>query len=168
MHEALYTVQMNENQRSWFYAEYERASKSDVVGVLLALFFGTFGIHHFYLHRNGLGVLYLVFSWTGIPAILGFIECFLMPSRVRQYNAIQAQHIASQILGYPVPFAAPSAPPYAAPAYAAPAYAAAPYAAAARTCSACGRALDPSAAFCTACGASTAPVPPRAELTANN
>ncbi len=75
----LYTAGMTEHQRAWFYAEYEQARRDEVVGVLLAVFLGNFGLHHFYLRRTGLGVLYLLFSWTGIPAILGFIEAFFMP-----------------------------------------------------------------------------------------
>jgi TM2 domain-containing membrane protein YozV len=94
----IYTANMNGQQRAWFYAEYERARKDEMVGFLLALFLGCFGAHHFYLRRNTAGVIYLLFFWTGITAILGLIECFFMPSRVRQYNAAQAMYIASQIL----------------------------------------------------------------------
>jgi hypothetical protein len=72
------------------------------VGILLALFLGGFGIHHFYLRRTGLGILYACFSWTPIPWILGFLECFFMPSRVREFNAIQAAGIAAS-LGLPMP-----------------------------------------------------------------
>ena len=97
----MYTANMTPQQQTWFYAEYERARKDEVVGVLFALFLGGFGVHHFYLRRNGLGVLYLLFFWTGITAILGFIECFFMPGRVRDYNAVQAAYIASHILGTP-------------------------------------------------------------------
>jgi TM2 domain-containing membrane protein YozV len=95
----IFTANMNDQQRAWFYAEYERARKDEVIGVLLALFLGCFGIHHFYLRRDGLGILYLLFFWTGITTILGFIECFFMPGRVRQYNAMQAMYISNQILG---------------------------------------------------------------------
>ena len=58
--------------------------------MLLAIFLGGLGIHHFYLRRNSPGCLYLLFSWTGIPDILGWIEAFFMPGRVRHYNALQA------------------------------------------------------------------------------
>jgi TM2 domain-containing membrane protein YozV len=85
-----------------FYQQYESVRRDEVVGILLALFLGTFGIHHFYLRRNGLGVLYCCFFWTGIPSLLGLIECFFMPGRVREYNAIQAAGIAAA-LGIPVP-----------------------------------------------------------------
>ncbi|MGH9588805.1 MAG: zinc-ribbon domain-containing protein, partial [Terracidiphilus sp.] len=37
-----------------------------------------------------------------IPWVLGFIECFFMPGRVREFNAIQAAAIAAS-LGIPMP-----------------------------------------------------------------
>ena len=90
------------NPQAIFYQHYESVRRDEVVGILLALFLGTFGIHHFYLRRTGLGILYCIFCWTGITAILGFIECFFMPGRVREFNAIQAAGIAAA-LGIPVP-----------------------------------------------------------------
>jgi TM2 domain-containing membrane protein YozV len=90
------------NPQAIFYQQFEAARRDEVVGILLALFLGTFGAHHFYLRRTGLGILYLCFFWSGIPAILGLIECFFMPGRVREFNAIQAAGIAAA-LGIPVP-----------------------------------------------------------------
>jgi len=90
------------NAQAIFYQQYEVVRRDEVVGILLALFLGTFGIHHFYLRRTGLGILYCFFFWTGITAILGFLECFFMPGRVREFNAIQAAGIAAA-LGMPVP-----------------------------------------------------------------
>jgi TM2 domain-containing membrane protein YozV len=130
----LYTHNMTDHQRAWFYAEYERARKDEVIGVLFAAFLGSFGVHHFYLRRNGLGTLYLVFFWTGIPAILGLIDAFFMPGRVRRYNAAQAIYISSQILASPLS-AEPLAPSH---------------------CAVCGATMDSAAVFCPSCGASTA------------
>ncbi len=48
--------------------------KSRVAAALLAIFLGGFGVHKFYLARPFQGILYLVFCWTFIPAIIGFIE----------------------------------------------------------------------------------------------
>jgi TM2 domain-containing membrane protein YozV len=45
-----------------------------VVAALLAIFAGTFGIHKFYLGEVAQGLLYLLFFWTGIPTVLGWIE----------------------------------------------------------------------------------------------
>lgn len=90
------------NAQAIFYQQYETVRRDEVVGILLALFLGTFGVHHFYLHRTGLGILYCCFCWTGIPTLLGFIECFFMAGRVREYNSFQAAAIAAS-LGIPVP-----------------------------------------------------------------
>jgi TM2 domain-containing membrane protein YozV len=94
--------QVYPNQQAIFYQQYESVRRDEIVGILLALFLGCFGIHHFYLRRTGLGILYCFFFWSGVTAILGFIECFFMPGRVREFNAIQAAGIAAA-LGIPVP-----------------------------------------------------------------
>ncbi len=90
------------NTQAMFYEQYEAVRRDEVIGILLALFLGGFGVHHFYLRRTGLGILYCCFCWTPIPWILGFIECFFMPGRVREFNAIQAAGIAAA-LGMAVP-----------------------------------------------------------------
>jgi hypothetical protein len=90
------------NAQVIFYQQYEAVRRDEIVGILLALFLGGFGIHHFYLRRTGLGILYACFCWTPIPWVLGFIECFFMPGRVREFNAIQAAGIAAS-LGIPMP-----------------------------------------------------------------
>lgn len=41
---------------------------------ILALLLGGLGIHKFYLGRGLQGLIYLLFFWTFIPALLGFIE----------------------------------------------------------------------------------------------
>ena len=48
--------------------------KDRMVAGILAILVGAFGIHKFYLNDIGMGILYLLFSWTGIPTILGLIE----------------------------------------------------------------------------------------------
>jgi|AGTN01.2.fsa_nt_gi Predicted membrane protein len=49
-------------------------TKSKVAAGLLALFLGGIGVHKFYLGQVGAGIVYLLFCWTGIPAIIGFVE----------------------------------------------------------------------------------------------
>lgn len=52
--------------------------KSKLAAALFALLLGGFGIHKFYLGRIGWGIVYLLFCWTFIPAIIGFIEGILL------------------------------------------------------------------------------------------
>ena len=77
---------LNPQQQAMLGAQMMTDGKDEVTGVLLALFLGWMGAHHFYLRRTGLGILYAVFFWTCIPALVSFVECFLMPARVRRYN----------------------------------------------------------------------------------
>lgn len=56
---------------------YPRAPKSRGVAILLALLLGGVGAHKFYLGRLGWGVVYLLFCWTFIPAIIALIEAII-------------------------------------------------------------------------------------------
>jgi len=51
--------------------------KSRGAAILLALFLGGIGAHKFYLGRVGQGILYLLFCWTFIPAVIAFIELII-------------------------------------------------------------------------------------------
>lgn len=53
------------------------SSKDRTTAGILALLLGGIGAHKFYMGDTGLGILYLCFSWTLIPAIIGFIEGLL-------------------------------------------------------------------------------------------
>ena len=48
--------------------------RNRIVALLITFFGGAFGLHKFYLGENFAGILYFVFSWTGIPAVLTFFE----------------------------------------------------------------------------------------------
>ena len=50
---------------------------SKVAYVLLAFLVGGLGIHNFYAGKIGLGILYLLFFWTFIPAFAAFIQAII-------------------------------------------------------------------------------------------
>ena len=151
------------NPQAIFYQQYEAMRRDEVVGVLLALFLGTFGLHHFYLRRTGLGILYIVLTCTLVGAaftgIASFIECFLMPGRVREYNAMQAAAIAASLgiavpmWGNPTNVTINMPPPWpAGPPMPAPPPAFAPQPGATVPCPRCQFANVVGARFCAGCG----------------
>lgn len=52
--------------------------KSKLAAALFALFLGGIGIHKFYLGQVGWGIVYLLFCWTFIPAVVAFVEAILL------------------------------------------------------------------------------------------
>lgn len=82
-----------------FVTQYNNLKKSPTTAVLLAFFLGGVGAHKFYLGRIGLGIVYLVFFWTGIPALIGFIEAFLISGQVVRQNARKAAELAAILNG---------------------------------------------------------------------
>jgi TM2 domain-containing membrane protein YozV len=126
-------------QRLAFQSEYDGRRKDATVAILLALFLGGFGAHHFYLGNNGAGVLYLLFFWTLIPSFVALIECFLLSERVRRHNDRLAAEVASKVqLLYA------SAPPP-------------PLGALGQYCTRCGKAMALQSRFCDSCGTAVGP-----------
>jgi predicted RNA-binding Zn-ribbon protein involved in translation (DUF1610 family) len=58
-------------------ARASRGQKSRAVAVLLALLLGGLGAHKFYLGHLIMGMIYLLFCWTFIPAFVAFIEAII-------------------------------------------------------------------------------------------
>lgn len=48
--------------------------KDKNVAAILAFFLGGLGVHRFYLNQVGLGITYLLFSCTFIPALIACID----------------------------------------------------------------------------------------------
>jgi TM2 domain/Short C-terminal domain len=55
--------------------------RNRTAAILICFFGGYFGVHKFYLGQNVQGILYLIFCWTCIPALISFFEflglCFM-------------------------------------------------------------------------------------------
>ena len=56
------------------YHQTPKETKSRLAAILFALFLGGVGAHRFYLGQIGLGIVYLLFFWTGVPAIIALID----------------------------------------------------------------------------------------------
>ncbi len=52
-------------------------TKNRTAAGIFALVLGGVGIHKFYLGQVAAGVLYVLFCWTFIPALIGFVEGIL-------------------------------------------------------------------------------------------
>ncbi len=48
--------------------------RNRTAALLICFFMGFFGIHKFYLGKTLEGIIYLIFSWTCIPALISFFD----------------------------------------------------------------------------------------------
>jgi len=51
-----------------------KGHKSRSLAIFLALILGGIGAHKFYVDKPGVGLLYILFCWTFIPAIMGLFS----------------------------------------------------------------------------------------------
>lgn len=65
---------------------------SRIAAALFAILLGGIGAHKFYLGRPGLGIVYLIFFWTFIPAIVGIVEGLIMLSQSDRDFALKMKH----------------------------------------------------------------------------
>ena len=97
MDEMLYMQGTTPNQQLYFYSEMGKARKKPNTAFWWAFWLGGLGAQHFYLGNTGRAVAYLLFSWTGIPVIVSFIELFTIKENVRQMNSQTAAQIAMRV-----------------------------------------------------------------------
>ena len=88
-----------EEKHNLFLMEYNDKKKSSSTALLLAILLGGFGAHHFYLGNIGMGVVYLLFSWTGLTYLAGWIEAIGLSKKVHQQNMTFANQIAATLGG---------------------------------------------------------------------
>jgi TM2 domain-containing membrane protein YozV len=67
-------------------------AKSRTTAGILAILLGSLGVHKFYLGKIGSGILYLCFSFTGVPGVIGIIEGIVYLTQTDQAFA-QAQGV---------------------------------------------------------------------------
>ncbi len=125
---------MTDPQRVAFQAEYFARRKDSLIGVLLAVFLGSFGAHRFYLGQNGIAIIYILFCWTLIPHLIALIEAFFMPGRVLRWNEQMAYEVANRVRMGSAAVVPPTAP------------------GATVFCTQCGKPIPAGAQFCAGCG----------------
>lgn len=84
-----------EDKQMVFMMQYNNSKKDPTTAVLLSLFLGGLGAHKFYLGKTGMGILYLLFSWTTIPAFLGLFEAFTISEKVAKLNEKTALELSN-------------------------------------------------------------------------
>ena len=83
------------DKQSLFWAQFNAQQRSPGLALGLCFFLGGIGAHEFYLGNSGTGVVYLLFCWTFIPAIIALIQCFSIMGRVNRMN----DELARRIIG---------------------------------------------------------------------
>jgi TM2 domain-containing membrane protein YozV len=82
--------------------------RNRTTALLLCFFAGGVGVHKFYLGKNVEGVLYLIFFWTCIPALIAFFEflglCFMSDREFNaRFNYYADPNQLDRGLSYPLP-----------------------------------------------------------------
>ena len=73
------TDNMSSDLKSMTTAGDENSSpKSRIIALVLAWFFGWCGAEQFYLGKIASGIVMVIFFWTGIPAIVSFIQFIII------------------------------------------------------------------------------------------
>ena len=86
---------MTEYQKITFLKRYIFESKSESTGMLLAIFFGCFGIDRFYVDDFKIGFLKLM--TLGLCGVLWILDLFVIMNRVKQFNETMAVKLAREI-----------------------------------------------------------------------
>ena len=79
-------VNNNSPTGSPVYVANNKKAVNKVIYCVLALLLGWIGAHKFYAGKVAAGILYLLFFWTCIPAIIAFIEFILALCKTEDSN----------------------------------------------------------------------------------
>lgn len=91
---------LSPEKRTPFMLQVNSIKKDPTTAVLLALFLGGLGAHKFYLGKTTAGILYILFSWTTIPAWIALFETFSLSGSVARYNQMKAQEYYQMYSSY--------------------------------------------------------------------
>jgi len=99
--------QLTNEERILVNSEVEKNGKSMVVAYLLAIFFGTLGIHRFYLGKKGSGLAMLLITVLTlgigvlVTGIWTIVDLFLIPGMIKDNHDSIERSVAESIVSDP-------------------------------------------------------------------
>ena len=98
--------ELDKDEMRQFMMIYPTRRKNASTGVLLALFLGGLGAHHFWLGKTGLGILYLLCGTIGwlliFPPILIGLACLIdaigMKNYVKTNNTSEGRALVQELI----------------------------------------------------------------------
>jgi hypothetical protein len=101
------TAHMSDEQKLAYIVQFTRERRNPNVALLLCLFLGCIGAHHYYMGRVGKGILSSLFAWTLVPFVLSLFACSKIRVNVQRHNFVRAAELAATYCpGLQVDFAA--------------------------------------------------------------
>ena len=88
---------MSLGEQMVFENEFELRCRQPSLGVVYALLLGWFGYHRFWLNDRKSGVVFLVFSWTLLPALFSIFDALCMRELCTGYNNKLAKQLYDDI-----------------------------------------------------------------------
>lgn len=67
---------LSDEEKFFFKTQFDHRKKNGTTAMLLSLFLGSFGMNFFYLGNWVLGILCILFFWTGIPFFYWYNKFF--------------------------------------------------------------------------------------------
>ena len=90
-------IKMSLGEQMVFENEFELRCRQPSLGVVYALLLGWFGYHRFWLNDRKSGVVFLVFSWTLLPALFSIFDALCMRELCTGYNNKLAKQLYDDI-----------------------------------------------------------------------
>jgi len=88
---------MSHGEQMVFENEFELRCRQPSLGVVYALLLGWFGYHRFWLDDRKGGLVFLIFSWTLIPALFSIFDALCMRELCTGYNNKLAKQLYDEI-----------------------------------------------------------------------
>ncbi|WP_156487625.1 MULTISPECIES: TM2 domain-containing protein [unclassified Synechococcus] len=88
---------MSHGEQMVFENEFELRCRQPSLGVVYALLLGWFGFHRFWLNDRNSGIIFLVFSWTLLPALFSIFDALCMRELCTGYNNRLAKQLYDDI-----------------------------------------------------------------------